>query len=114
MATEAEWRAAYEGKIDDLRRETLRTSALSALAVRLYQALSSEWTRYEDRGNKTARRFWADGVPAEERDALVAALRGRGMDLDVDFVDGSACPYPEGECTCGNGIGCVNVPVGEW
>ena len=88
MATEAEWRAAYEGKIDDLRRETLRTSALSALAVRLYQVLSSEWTRYEDRGNKVARRFWADGLPAEERDALVAALRGHNMDLDAGFVAG--------------------------
>ena len=61
MATEAEWRAAYEGKIDDLRRET------------------------------------------------------HNMDLDANFVDaGGGCPYPEGECNCGNGIGCVNVPVGEW
>ena len=25
-----------------------------------------------------------------------------------------ACPYPDGVCTCANGIGCVNVPFEKW
>lgn len=90
MATEAEWRTAYEAKIEDFRRETLRTSTLSALAVRLYEVLSTEWaaSNPEDRGNGVARRFWDGGLPSEEREALCAALVGRGMQLDADFVRG--------------------------
>jgi hypothetical protein len=90
-ATTEQWRAAYTAKIEDFARETLRASMLSALAVRLYQVLSVEWAARdkEDRGERTARRFWRDGLPPEERDALVLALEGHDMHLDALFVAGA-------------------------
>lgn len=32
----------------------------------------------------------------------------------VRVAEAKKCAYPEGPCSCKNGIGCVNVPVSEW
>lgn len=37
-----------------------------------------------------------------------------GPDGKVVSSESHRCPWPDGDCTCSNGIGCANVPVAEW
>lgn len=71
-ATVDEMRAAYEAKIDDLRRETLRSSTLAAVVRRLYHAYRVEVRgRYAD---ATVAQFFADGFPPDEIRSLIAVV----------------------------------------
>lgn len=72
-ATPDEWRAAYEAKIADLARETLRTSTLSAALRRLYMGYCGA---AKDAGYlpHQIRRYFVSGFPPDEREAVLAAL----------------------------------------
>lgn len=72
-ATPEQWRASYEAKIADLARETQRTSALSAVIRRMFVALAGAW---DESGvlEHQRRRFYVQGFPPDEREALLAAL----------------------------------------
>lgn len=85
-ATTEEWRTAYEAKIQDFARETLRSSILSAVALRLYDTLMAE---VSDRWSSSERaHYFSRGFPAEEKAALVAALRSRnGTSADADYIE---------------------------
>lgn len=72
-ATVDEWRAAYEAKVDDLARETLRTSALSGAARRLWEAYCAA-CRQRGASEVQVARFVVRGFPPAERDALIDAL----------------------------------------
>lgn len=86
-ATPEEWRVAYEAKIQDFARETLRSSTLSALALRLYDTLMAE---VRDRWSSSERsHYFSRGFPPEEKATLVAALRGRGggTSAEADYIE---------------------------
>ena len=73
VATPEQWRAAYEAKIADLARETLRSSTLNKVVRRMYDALAG-WGKDAGYEPHQVRRFFLNGFPPDERDALLAAL----------------------------------------
>ena len=60
------------------------------------------------------------GFVEELAEGVQAACSGWWMFRDfsktyaLTEADIAACAFPVGKCNCGNGIGCVNVPVDKW
>lgn len=86
-ATPEQWRAAYEAKIADLARETQRTTTLNAVVRRMYDALAG-WGKDAGYQPHQVRRFFLNGFPSDERDALLAAL----PDMEREWVLTGASP----------------------
>lgn len=80
----AELIASYEAKVQDLARETLRTSALAAVVRRLYHALGVAWNGGDAVLEHQRHRFFDSGMPPDERAAMEAVLR----DEDVAWLRG--------------------------
>lgn len=86
MATEEQWRATYEAKVEDFARETRRTSVLSAVVRRLVETVSVEFAA-SGYSQKRCLRFWNDGFPPDEREALLTALRGSHLDDTATWIE---------------------------
>lgn len=80
--------AAYEAKIQDLARETRRSTVLVALAVRLYDVMMNAAIDFRPWNDRDFRRLFDGGFPPEEREALTAALVAHGKELDAAEVRG--------------------------
>jgi hypothetical protein len=72
-ATIEQWRDAYQAKIDDLAHETLRASTLVKVVQRMYRAMPG-WGQDAGYLPHQVRRFFMDGFPPDEREALLAVL----------------------------------------
>lgn len=106
-------RQAYEAKIDDLRRETLRSTVLVSLAQRLYQLLSTAigtaWSEPQWVG------LCRDGFPPDEQEAMRSALIACGQLGDafrfaaIGPDDPAGCPGGHGSACCGYHAACAEA-----